>query len=76
MEIIEKLKKIKDRFENINQQLSDPDILSDRGKVISLSKERSDLIEIVKAYENYSEVLKNIEGNREIISSGADTELT
>ncbi len=76
MEIIEKLKKIKDRFDNINQQLSDPEVLSDRDKVVNLSKERSDLIEIVNAYENYSEVLKNINGNKEIISSGVDRELT
>ena len=76
MEIIEKLKKIKDRFENINQQLSDPDVLTDREKVISLSKERSDLTDIVSAYEEYNEVLKNIEGNKEIISSGGDKELT
>ncbi len=75
MEIIEKLRKIKDRFENINQQLSDPDILSDREKVISLSKERSDLSDIVNAYEQYSDVLKNIEGNQEIISSNTDSEL-
>ncbi len=76
MEIIEKLKKIKDHFENINQQLSDPEVLNDRDKVISLSKERSDLIEIVNAYEKYEEVLKNIEGNKDIISSGSDKELT
>jgi peptide chain release factor 1 len=75
MEINEKLKKINDRFNNINQQLSDPDILGDREKVINLSKERSELLEIVNAYERYNEVLKNIEGNKEIISSGGDTEL-
>ena len=76
MEIIEKLRKIKDRFDNINQQLSDPDILSDREKVVSLSKERSDLLEIVGAYEEYSDVLKNIEGNKGIIDSGSDKEIT
>jgi peptide chain release factor 1 len=76
MEIIEKLKKIKDRFENINQQLSDPEVLSDRDKVVNLSKERSDLTEIVNAYEEYSDVLKNINGNKEIINSGGDKELT
>ncbi len=75
MEIIEKLKKIKDRFENINQQLSDPDVLSDREKVVSLSKERSELIDIVNAYEQYSDVLKNINGNKEIIDAGADKEI-
>ena len=75
MEIIEKLKKIKDRFENINQQLSDPDVLTDRDKVVSLSKERSDLIELVNVYEQYSEILKNIRGNKEIIGSGTDKEI-
>ncbi len=75
MEIIEKLKKIKDRFENINQQLSDPDILTDRDRVVSLSKERSDLIAIVNAYEKYSDVQKNIKGNKEVITSGPDKEL-
>ncbi len=76
MEIIEKLKKIKDRFENINQQLSDPDVLSDRDRVVNLSKERSDLIDIVHAYELYSDVLKNIKGNKEIINAGSDKEIT
>ena len=76
MEIIEKLKKIKDRYENINQQLSDPEILADRDRVVSLSKERSDLTDIVDAYEEYSKVLKNIEGNKEIINSRGDKELT
>jgi peptide chain release factor 1 len=76
MEIIEKLKKIKDRYENINQQLSDPEILADREKVVSLSKERSDLTDIVDAYEEYAKVLRNIEGNKEIINSRGDKELT
>ncbi len=75
MEIIEKLKKIKNKFEQINQQLSDPDVLSDREKVVSLSRERSELTEINQAYEDYSEVLKNIEGNKEIIGIGGDKEL-
>ncbi len=75
MEFIERLKKIYDRFENINQQLSDPDVLSSREKVINLSRERSELTGIVDAYRHYNEVLKNIEGDKEIISSGGDSEL-
>jgi peptide chain release factor 1 len=75
MEIIEKLKKIKDRFDNINQQLSDPEVLSDRDKVVAISKERRDLVEIVTVYEQYNEVLKNIEGNNEIINLRADKEI-
>lgn len=75
MELIERLKKIKDRFEQINQQLADPSLMNDREKIISLSRERSELIEIISAYESYSAILKNIEGNREIIDTVKDKEL-
>ncbi len=75
MELIEKLRKIKNKFEQINQQLSDPDVLSDREKVVNLSRERSELTEIIQAYEKYSEVLKNIDGNKELIDIGGDKEL-
>ena len=44
-------------------------------KSLSLSRERSELLEIIQAYEDYSEVLKNIEGNKEIIEIGGDKEL-
>ncbi|QQS35195.1 MAG: peptide chain release factor 1 [Ignavibacteriales bacterium] len=75
MELITRLRKIKDRFDMINQQLSDPSFMNDRDKIVNLSRERSDLTEIISAYEKYSEVLKNIDGNKEIINSGMDKEL-
>ncbi len=76
MDLLERLKKIKDKFERINQQLSDPAYLNDRDKIVSLSRERSELESIIQAYEEYSEVLKNIDGNKEIINSGLDKELS
>ena len=76
MELINKLRRIKGRFDQINEQLSDPSFMNDREKIVSLSKERSDLLDIISAYEEYSAVLKNIEGNLEIIYSGIDKELT
>jgi peptide chain release factor 1 len=38
-------------------------------------KEKSELEEIVKVYNQYRTVLQNIEGNKEIISAGGDEEL-
>ena len=75
MNLIEKLEKIKTHFEELNKQLSDPEILSDREKVIQLSKERSDLEDIITAYNELSEISKNIEGNKGIIDQGEDTDL-
>jgi peptide chain release factor 1 len=75
MDLLGKLKKINSRYEDINAQLSDSEIVSDRNKMISLSKERSDLEEIIKVYKEYDSVLKNITGNKEIISTENDKEL-
>ncbi len=75
MDLLGKLKKINSRYEDINAQLSDSVSISDRNKMISLSKERSDLDEIIKVYQEYDSVLKNITGNKEILSSENDKEL-
>jgi peptide chain release factor 1 len=75
MNLADKLEKIKIKFDSINEQLSDPNISSDREKLISLTKERSDLSDIVEAYSRYAVVLKNIKGNKEIIDTVSDSDL-
>jgi len=75
MNLIEKLEKIKERYELVNQQLSDPAVLNDRKKMITLGKERSELEEIVQVYKNYKYVLDNLKGNKELIDAREDTEL-
>ena len=76
MEIYDKLKSIKEKYDKINEDLSDPRNLSDQAKLISLSRERSGLIDLVEAFNEYDGLVKNINGNQEIIDSGDDKELT
>lgn len=76
MDFAGKLQEIKEKFEQINEQLADPEILSDQKKLIKLSKERSNLGPIVDSYNEYNKTLVNIEGNQEIITSREDAELT
>ncbi len=75
MNLADKLEKIKNKFDGINEQLSDPGISSDRERMISLTRERSDLSEIVESYSKYAVVLKNIKGNKEIIDTVNDDEM-
>lgn len=75
MNLADKLEKIKIKFDSINEQLSDPGISSDRERLVSLTRERSDLTEIVEAYSKYAVILKNIKGNKEIIDTVSDSEL-
>ncbi|MDA3861172.1 MAG: peptide chain release factor 1 [Melioribacteraceae bacterium] len=76
MDFVGKLQEIKEKFEQITEKLSDPDVLSDQKKVVQLSRERSKLEEIVNKYDEYSSTLSNIEGNKEIISAREDAEIT
>ncbi len=75
MDFIGKLEEIKEKYNKINEQLSDSEIVSNQEKLIALSKERSDLQEIVETYQEYREVINNIKGNEEIINSPEDKEL-
>ncbi|MBU2494189.1 MAG: peptide chain release factor 1 [Bacteroidetes bacterium] len=75
MEFIAKLEEVKQRYLSIQEQLSDPAIMSNQEKLIKLSKERSDLHEIVESYDEYNLLVKNIKGNEEIIDSSSDKEL-
>jgi peptide chain release factor 1 len=76
MDLLEKLNSIKHKYDRITQQLSDPDLMNDREKVVALSRERSDLTPLIEVYDRYVSIIKNIEGNKEIIESGLDAELT
>jgi peptide chain release factor 1 len=75
MDFIQKLKEVKEKFENINEKLSDPKVVSNQELLVKLSKERSDLLEVVEAYDEYNEVISNLEGNREIIETSDESEL-
>ena len=75
MNLLEKLEKIKIKYDQINEQLSDSSFSSNREKFINLNRERSELDEIVRVYEKYNNLLNNIKGNEGIIDSGEDKEL-
>jgi len=76
MEFYDKLKAIKQKYDKITEQLSEPGIINDQPKYVALNKERSDLSAIVKAYKEYDVLVRNIEVIREIIESGEDKDLT
>ena len=75
MDLLVKLKEFKNKFDNITEQLSDPEITSNQEKLIKLSKERSSLEDIVKAYDEYKDVIDNINEQKEILESSDDDEL-
>lgn len=75
MELLEKLEKIKEKFDRILAQLSDPEIFSNSEKMIALNKERSDLEPIILAIDNYRKIVNDYNGNKEILELSDDNEL-
>jgi peptide chain release factor 1 len=59
--MLDKLKDIESRFEEINLQLSDPAVISNQEKYVALMKELNDISQIVKVYREYAEALKGID---------------
>ena len=70
--MLDKLEAIRQRYEDVNEQLMQPEAMSDMKRYKSLNKEYKDLGKIVTEYRRYQEVLSNIEGAREVISTEKD----
>lgn len=63
----ERLEVIYKRFNEIEQLLMSPEIMNDFKKVSKLSKEQSDLREIVDKYEEYKETKKRMEESKSLL---------
>ena len=67
--------KILEKFNNLEKQLSDPSVISDVSKLTQVSKKHAGLIKVVGFINDLNKTIKNIEENKEIISSSDDGEL-
>lgn len=70
--MLDKLEAINQRFNDVGQQLLDPEVMSDMKRYKALNKEYKDLNKIVVEYKAYQNILSNIEGAREVIATEKD----
>ncbi|GGF05483.1 bacterial peptide chain release factor 1 (bRF-1) [Chishuiella changwenlii] len=73
--LLDKLRAIKQRFDEVADLIIQPDIVTDQARYAKLNKEYSDLkdfVEIQKTYEGY---INAIEEADEIIADGSDAEM-
>ena len=72
--MLDKLEAIKVRFEELQQQMNDPSVMSDMKRFIKLSKDYKELQPIIEAFERYKSLLANIDHAKEIIHNEKDEE--
>lgn len=72
--MIDKLEGIRERFNEVSQQITQPEIVSDLKKYKTLSKEYKDLDKIMVQFAVYENILSNIESAKTVISTEKDEE--
>ena len=72
--ILNKLEQIAIKYDEISNQMIDPDVISDMKRYVSLNKEYKELSEVVKTYNSYKDVLNNILNAKSIIQTENDNE--
>ena len=65
--MLDKLEAIKIRFDEVSELIVDPNIISDMKQYIQLNKEYKDLQPIIEAFQEYKNILSNIENAKEML---------
>jgi peptide chain release factor 1 len=68
--ILDKLTKVAERYDELNQLMADPDVLSDYNRLNELAQERSGIEELVEAFRRFQQVEKQLEENRLLLDDG------
>ena len=73
--MLEKIQIIKQRFDEINDLIIQPDVISDQKRYIKINKEYKDLKKILDKTQVYETLISNIEEAQDIISDSSDSEM-
>lgn len=66
--MLQELEDIKEKYRQLTLSLSDPALVSDPQKIKKIAKERSNLEPLVKKYEAYEKITKDIKESEEILA--------
>ncbi|MEN8120512.1 MAG: peptide chain release factor 1 [Bacteroidota bacterium] len=73
--LLEKLEGIKIKFDDIMQQITDPEVIADMKKYVKLNKEYKDLEPLIDAYKSYKNIIDNIQSSKEMLAEEDDEEM-
>ena len=73
--MLEKLKLVENRFDELNDLIINPEIISDQKKYIQISKEYKEIKKIIEKGSVYKNLISNKSEAQEIISNEKDEEM-
>ena len=70
--MLERLATLEDRYQQLNELLSDPEVISNPNKLREYSKEQADLEETVTTYRSYRSTIEELNDAKEMLEEDAD----
>lgn len=74
-DVLDRLQAVENRYEKLNELLSDPVIISDSNKLREYSKEQSDIQETVEVYREYKDVREQLKDAKAMLEDKLDAEM-
>jgi peptide chain release factor 1 len=73
--VLDRLQVLADRYEKLNELLSDPDVVNDSTRLRTYAKEQAGLEEAYRAYEEYKQVLAQLQDAKAMLEDKLDDEM-
>jgi peptide chain release factor 1 len=74
--MLDQLDRIEKRYDELNEQMAQPEIASAPKRLQALAQERASMESLVAKYREYKATTKSLEETREMLSGGLDEEMT
>lgn len=73
--ILSRLDGLRLKYEEIGQQMTDPEVISDMKKFVALNKEYKELQPLVETSERYRKAVNDLQGAKDILANEKDEEM-
>lgn len=73
--IFDKLEGLVEHYEELQELMSDPEVISDTPRYLKISKEAAEMQEIVTAFKKYQQLKSDIAESKEVLTENNDPEL-
>jgi len=73
--LLEKYESIKHRFEEVEQLITDPEIIADMKRYVKLNQEYKSLQKLVAEFREYKNLIDNLQSGKEMLAEESDEEL-
>ena len=73
--MFDRLAGLQARYEQLSEQMAQPDVATDHVRLQQLSREQRDLEDVVASYRAYKDVERQIADAQSLLEDGADAEM-